>query len=203
MESSDEFVEKRLETLLAINYQTAQEKALFSSETERIAALSMRHPLSPEKTFAYFGLLLGIFPPMALFVRFFTGKGIFRSEDFWILGVVAIINLIAAIVGYFSGKLIGKIVGELEKLSWTAMLLTLPFIGILWGILAGAAGGVIVFVFGAFFGAILGAAVGGAALTVFAPLHRLIKHSDKIERRQFLPIAFGVTFAISAFILGA
>jgi hypothetical protein len=162
----------------------------------------MRHPLSAEKSFAYFGLLLGIFTPSAMFIKFFFGAGNFRSRDFWILGVIAIINLIAAIVGYFSGKLIAKIVVELEKLSWLSMILTVPFIGILWGILAGGAGGVIVFIFGAFFGAFLGASVGSIALPVFAVFHRLLKKGDKFDRRYFLPIAFGITFVISAFILG-
>lgn len=201
-ETDNEQIQKRLNTLLAINRQTIAEKSLFRSESERTAALTMKNPLSPEKTFALLGLLLGTFPPLAMFIRFFSDKGNFRSEDFWVLGIVAIVNLISAVVGYFSGSIIGKIVNELEKLTWTRMILALPFIGILWGIVAGGAGGVIVFVFGAIFGAILGAAVGGVALTAFAALHRFLKNADKIDRRHFLPIAFGVTFVISAFIIG-
>lgn len=162
----------------------------------------MNNPMSVGQTFAYFGLLLGIFPPLAIFVRFFSGKGIFRREDLWILGVVAVINLITAVVGYFSGKFIGKIVAELENLSWSYMIFSLPFIGILWGILAGGAGGIIVFFIGAIFGALFGAMVGGAALPAFALLHRTLKKGDQFDRRHFLPVAFGITFIISAFILG-
>lgn len=162
----------------------------------------MKNPLSDEQTFAYFGLLLGTFPPLAMFIKFFSEKGVFRVEDFWIIGVVAVINLISAVVGYFSGKVIGKIVGKVETTSWTNMLLTLPFVGILWGILAGGAGGVIVFVVGAFFGAALGAAVGSVALPTFTLFHRLLKQGDQLDLRHFLPIAFGITFIISAFILG-
>ena len=163
----------------------------------------MDDPLSVEKTFAYFGLLLGVFPPLAMFIKFFSEKGIFRGEDVWIIGVVAIINLISAIVGYFSGKLVGKIAFELEKTSWTKMLLILPFIGIFWGILAGGAGGVIVFVVGAVFGAILGAMVGAVALPVFTLFHRLLKKDDQLDRQHFLPVAFGIALIISAFILGS
>lgn len=82
------------------------------------------------------------------------------------------------------------------------MLLALPFVGILWGILAGGAGGIIIFVVGAVFGAMLGAAVGSVALPVFAIFHRLLKTGEFIDRRQFLPLAFGITLIISAFILG-
>jgi len=158
--------------------------------------------LSVKQAFAYFGLLLGAIPPAAIFTRFLINGGNFRGEDVWILGVVAIINLISATVGYFSGRLVGKIVFELEKQPWIYMLLALPFIGILWGILAGGAGGVIVFGIGALVGAMFGAAVGAAALPIFTIFHRLLKRGDKIDRRQFLPLAFGVTFIICAFILG-
>lgn len=162
----------------------------------------MKNPLTVKQTYAYLGLLLGIFPPAAIFTRFFMNAGNFRFEDMWVLGVVAVINLISAVVGYFSGKLIGKIIFELEKLSWSKMLLALPFIGMLWGILTGGASGVIIFVIGAFFGALFGAAVGAAALPAFTIFHRLLKKGDAIDRQQFLPLAFGVTFIVCAFILG-
>lgn len=162
----------------------------------------MKNPIAFKDAFAYFGLLLGAFPPAAIFAKFITNAGNFRGEDIWVLGVMAIINLISATIGYFSGKLVGKIVFELEKQRWIYMLLALPFVGILWGIIAGGAGGIIVFVIGAIFGAGFGAAVGAAALPIFSIFHRLLKKGDAIDRRQFLPLAFGVTFIVCAFILG-
>jgi hypothetical protein len=200
-DGSDELTRQRLDTLLALNAETAREKSLYSSEREKTEAALMKNPLSTEQTFAYFGLLLGTFPPAALFIRFLLDTR-FRPEDAWILVVIAVVNLISAVVGYFSGKLIGKIVRESEKYSWTKMVLLLPFIGILWGILAGGAGGIIIFVIGAIFGAIFGAAVGSFALPVFTIFHRLMKKGDKIDRKHFLPLAFGITFIISAFVLG-
>ena len=115
---------------------------------------------------------------------------------------MAVINLISAVVGYFSGKFIGKTVGELEKASWMKMLFVLPFIGIVWGILAGGAGGIIVFIVGALFGASLGAMVGSVALPIFTIFHRLLKKGDVIDGKLFFPIAFGITLIICAFILG-
>lgn len=201
-ESDNELTQKRLNALLAVNAETAREKSMFRSEHEKTAAALLENPLSAEKAFAYLGLLLGIFPPMAMFIRFFSEKGVFRGEDFWILGVVAVVNLITAIVGYFSGKLIAKMVCEVEKWSWRRMILALPFIGIFWGVLAGGAGGIIIFVVGAFVGAALGGAVGSVALPIFTLLHRSLKKGDQIDLKHFLPIALGITFIISAFILG-
>lgn len=198
---NDDLTLRRLDDLLALNAKTAREKSLFHNEREKVEASLMTNPLTDKQAFAYFGLLLGTLPPAVIFTRFFMEAN-FRNGEYWIIGVVAIINLISAIVGYFSGKLVGKMVGSLEEKSWTKMLLALPFVGILWGIMAGGAGGVIVFVVGAIFGAALGAMVGGAALPMFAVFHRLLKKGDVIDRKHFYPLAFGITFVICAFIFG-
>ena len=175
---------------------------MFASGREKLEAELMAHPISSEKAFAYFGILLGALPPAALFTRFMLDTRGFRGEDSWLLGVFAIVSVVSSVVGYFSGKLIAKIVRNLEKTSWTKMLLALPFVGILWGILSGGAGGAVIFIVGAVFGAILGGIVGSFALPVFTIFHRLLKKGDQIERKHFLPLAFGITFIISAFMLG-
>ena len=197
-----ELVRQRLDLLLQANSEIAREKSTFYSEREKLEALLMKNPLSAEKTFAYLGLLLGTFPPAALFTRLFIDARIFQSEDIWILGIIAIANLITALAGYFSGKFISRIVSDLEKKSWSKMLAALPFVGIFWGVMAGGAGGIIILGIGAFFGAVVGGLVGGAAVPVFSIFHRLLKCSDKIESKHFLPLAFGIAFIISAFFLG-
>ena len=201
-DGDSKLITERLDLLLETNAKIAREKSAFICEREKLEASMMTNPLSVEKTFAHFGLLLGAFPPSALFTRFFIDSRIFQSEDVWILGVSAIVTLISTVVGYFSGKFIGNIVIETEKLSWSKMLMTLPFVGMFWGIIAGGAGGIIIFGIGALFGAVLGAAVGALALPAFAVFHRWLKKGDQIDSRHFLPIAFGITFIISAFILG-
>jgi hypothetical protein len=198
----DKLVHERLNLLLETNAEIAREKSAFISEREKLEAGLMKNPLSIEKTFARFGLLLGVFPPSALFTRFFIDSRILQSEDVWILGIAAIVTLVSTIVGYLSGKFIAHTVSELEKLSWSKMLLTLPFIGMFWGIMAGGAGGIIVFGIGAFFGAVFGGLVGAAALPFFSIFHRLLKSSDQIENRYFLPLSIGTTAIIAAFILG-
>lgn len=175
---------------------------MFRSDREKLEAELMKTPLTIEKTYAYLGLLLGTFPPAAFFVKFALDSRIWQSDGAWIIGVLFIVNLISAIVGYFSGKFIAVSVREMEKYSWRMMLLAAPFIGMLWGIIAGGAGGVIIFIFGAIFGAFLGALVGGAALPVFTIFHRLLKKGEMIELKHFLPLAFGITLTICSFILG-
>ena len=200
--SDDSLTQKRLDALLTVNLETARAQMLFPFEKGRMEAALMKNPLSNKQVFAYLGLLLGIFPPAAIFARFFINAGNFRGENFWILGIIAVVNLISAVVGYFSGKFVGKIVGELERLSWSKMLLVLPFIGFLWGVLAGGSGGIIIFLIGAIFGAMFGAAVGSLALPAFTIFHRLMKCGDKLELKHFLPLSFGITFIVCAFILG-
>lgn len=201
-DGNSELTQKRLDALLRLNAETANEKALYSTESERFESELIKNPLNSEKAFSYFGLLLGTFPPAAIFIKFFSENGSFRSDEIWIFGVLAVVNLISAVVGFFSGKLVGKMIREVEKFSWLTMLLLLPFIGMLWGIMSGGAGGIIIFIIGAVFGAYLGAMVGSVALPIFTIFHRLLKKGDLIERNQFLPIAFGITFLICGFIFG-
>lgn len=171
---------------------------MYRSDKEMLEGELMKNPLSLEKTFSYFGLILGAFPPAAMFLRVaMDGK-----MDGWVFGVMFIINLISAVVGFFSGKVVAKTVRFFETKSWSAMILVLPFVGLIWGMISGGAGGIIIFIFGAFFGAILGGIVGSIALPFFTIFHRLMKKGENIELKHFLPIAFGVTFVICGFILG-
>lgn len=194
--------EKRLIQLTALNAEASRKKALFPTRREELEAALMTNPLSIEKTFSRLGFLLGVFPPAAMFARVFIDTQTFNSDEYWILAVFVLVNAVSAAAGFYSGKYIGKIVADLERVSWTQMILTLPFIGIFWGILAGGAGGMVVLFFGALLGASLGAAVGSVALTFFTVFHRLLKRGDSIEGKHFLPLAFGTVFIISAFILG-
>jgi hypothetical protein len=162
----------------------------------------MKNPLSFEKAFSYFGLMLGSIPPATIFslILFENGKSGFNE-----LGLVIFllfVNVVTAIVGFFTGKIVGDIAQKLESKSWSLMILVLPFVGLLWGLISGAAGGVFIFIIGAVFGGMIGAMVGGLALPVFTILHRLLKQNNHIELKYFLPISLGLTFIISAFILG-
>lgn len=197
----DAAAEKNLRILLDLNAATANAKKLYNNDNERLAADLMSRPLNSRQAFSYFGLMLGTFPPAAIFIRALADSS-FRPDQLWILGILLIINLVSAVVGFFSGKWIGSLMNGLETKSWTKMMLLTPLLGILWGIIAGGAGGFIFFVIGAVFGAIIGGIVGGAALPAFVILHRALKRGDLIEARHFLPIACGITLSICAFVIG-
>jgi hypothetical protein len=195
-------VERRLNVLLAANAEIESRKNTYRTDRERLEAEMMTSPLTTEKAFAYFGLMLGLFPPLSLLIKFFTDSQVLRPDDLWILPLLFLANVFSAVVGYFSGKVVGRSVAAVEKIPLWAMMLVLPFVGLLWGMVSGAAGGLPIFIVGAFFGAFVGGAVGAAALPVFALLHRLVKRGDMIELKHFLPLAFGVTLSICSFILG-
>lgn len=162
----------------------------------------MRNPLNSEKTFAHYGVLLGTFTPAAIFFRYLIEVRPRNSVELWVITLMSVSILLSAIVGHFSGKLVGTLVRTFERRSWSSMIVTMPLIGLLWGIIAGGAGGFMIFVIGAFFGAIVGGAVGALALPAFVMLHRLLKRGDLIEQGHFLPLAFGITLTICTFILG-
>lgn len=162
----------------------------------------MRTPLSLEKAFAYFGLLLGVFPPLTILVSMALNMGSGRKGTALVIILFTCVNALSAVTGYHTGKLIGRIVRNLESRSWTFMLPMSVLVGLFWGIMAGGAGGAIVFGIGAFFGAFLGAAVGAIALPTFLVFHRLLKRGEMIDLRHFLPLSFGITYSICALILG-
>ncbi len=201
-QSADELALQRLESLLSINAETARQKAMYRSEREKIDASLMENPIGLKQSLSYFGFMLGLFTPAAIFTRFLMDTGNFRNEDSWIFGVLAVVNLVTAITGYFSGKLIAKMIVKIENHSWLPMLFLLPLIGILWGIMSGAAGGAIILLFGAIFGAFFGALVGSIALPFFTIFHRMLKKGEFMEFKHFLPLSLGITFTICAFILG-
>lgn len=199
---SSELDLKRLNTLLTINGEIAAEKSLYFSEKEKFEAGLLKKPLNSETVFSYFGLMLGSLTPAAIFAKVLFGEGKISVEDSWIVAVLILVNIVAAFTGFISGKFVGRFISHLESDSWIKMLFLLPAVGAFWGIISGGAGGLVFFLFGSIFGAIFGGLVGLFALPFFTVFHRLLKKGDFIERNQFLPLAFGVTIVICAFILG-
>ncbi len=193
--------EIRIDELLDLHSPNVREKSLHISPDVGFEASLIKNPINTQTAFSQFGLMLGIFPPMALFGTLIANSNR-HSDDYWVFPLLIFVNAVCAVVGFFSGKVIGRMVAETEKWSWGAMLLTLPLIGILWGIMTGGAGGLFIFVIGAIFGAFIAALIGGIALPVFTIFHRWLKKGDLIERDQFLPLSLGISLTIAAIILG-
>lgn len=190
----------RIEILLKANLEFERENSLYKNEQERHEAALMKNPISTQKAVAYFGAMLGLFPPFAIFSKFIFEKA--GNSEIGLIFLLIIVNIACTAAGYFSGKMIGRSLASLEKLSWNKMILIAPFLGIVWGIMTGATGGIFIFVIGAFFGAFIASMVGAIALPAFAILHRWLKRGDSIEEKHFFPIALGITSIITALILG-
>ncbi|HEX8396916.1 MAG TPA: hypothetical protein VF644_05790 [Pyrinomonadaceae bacterium] len=198
LESGDE--DTRLDALLAANAEIARQKQAFRLEKHETEAALMRSPVTAKEAYGYFGLLLGLLPPAAIFGK--TVKYGFNENAAAVFAFCLLMNLTCAFVGKFIAEAFARHFINIERKSWTKMVLLSSLLGFCWAIITGASGGAIFFGFGAIFGAICAIPVGAAAFPVFAVIHSQLERGTEIEWKHFLPIAFGISTAISAFILG-
>lgn len=198
LDSGDE--NSRLNWLEAANAEIARRKQQFRLERHEYEAELMRSPVAVKDAYAYFGLLLGLLPPAAIFGKIF--KYGLAENALGVFALCLLMNLVCAFVGKFIAGAFAASFINFERKSRTKMLFLSALLGFCWAIITGAAGGAIFFGFGAIFGAICAVPVGVAAFPVFASIHRTLERGGEIEWKHFLPIAFGISTAISAFIVG-
>jgi hypothetical protein len=192
----------RLDWLLKANAEAAAHRKLFRNDREEDEALMMRRPLQTRKACALFGLMLGTFPPAAIFDRMFHYGLAAPDRDGNLFGLCLFMNIVCAVVGLLMGYAMSGSVHQLTRASWNKMLLVSPLAGALWGAVAGGAGGFIFFGFGAFVGAACAIPVGMAAFLLYGMLHRLLARGGMIDARHFWPLACGITLTIAALVLG-
>jgi hypothetical protein len=196
--------ESRLNWLLEANEREAHRRSLFRDAREEEQMMLMRHPLTARRAYTLFGMLLGLLPPAVIFARM-IGYG-FTPRPFGDGALIFILclamNVVCCLVGRGMGAALSRALEQMNRRSWSMMMLMLPLIGAAWGAVAGFAGGLMFFGFGALFGLICAIPVGIIAFTLFAPLHRLLARGGMIDARHFWPLACGVTMTISALILG-
>lgn len=192
-DSLTESAARRLEILLRLNasYPSA------CDDRESVSGTGADHKFA----FSLLGLALGLFPPSALFLKFIIATHYRGNAETSVIAFFSVVVAVGACAGYFSGKVVGNVVRELEAFSWPAMLAVLPFVGVTWGIIAGGIAGAVIFLIGAIPGALIGGAVGAVALPVFGALHRVLKKGDEMELRHLYPISLGVAAVIAAFFL--
>ena len=68
----DRQAQTRLDALAAENARFARENLLYPTRREFLEAQLMKNPLDSRRAFGYFGLVLGIFPPAAIFYKLFA-----------------------------------------------------------------------------------------------------------------------------------
>ncbi len=166
----------------------------------------MSRPVSAQRAYALFGMLLGALPPAAIFGRL-LGYGVNGSMrmfawDAALFFLCLVINAVSCLMGYLLGSSLNYEAFKSERSSWTRMLLLMPVIGAAWGAVTGATSGILFFGFGAFVGAAFAIPIGMVAFLAFAIFHRLLERGGMIETRHFLPLACGITLTIAALILG-
>lgn len=193
----------RLEILLTENEKFAKKRAKNFTAREAQEMALIKNPIDATQAFAVLGLLTGSIPTTAIFLKLLLEGSGGMEPAAMALAIFVVFSVAAtSAAGFYSGKLVGQIVSDLERRPWIVMLAALPFVGAVWGLLSGAAGGFILFGFGALVGGTIGGIVGSAVLSSFGVLHRILKKGDTMERSQFIPVAFGITVAVAAFILG-
>jgi|SRR5688572_2494832 len=193
LEGSDE----RLAHLLSVNH-LAQQPHPSEEELQRC----MTHPISQTRAFALFGAMLGAFGPLSLGVVLFFGDGRTSGDELLFPLLFSLANLTTAIVGFFTGRVVGNFVAMTHKFRILSAVPLLVLIGIIWGGVSGFAGGLFLFLIGSLVGAVIGAAFGGVASLMFGVIYRFLQIGGSIERRQFIPLALGTTLILCAFILG-
>ncbi len=167
--------------------------------------VSLRPALTTEQAFARFGLLLGLFPPAAIFFRMFWGQMTHPAFQPGWLFLCVFMNIICVVVGWtMASKLFRQVnveVNHFERRSWLTTIFASLLLAFVWGIVTGAAGGFIFFGIGAFFGAASAIPVALVGFPAFAILHRLLARGGMIDARHVWPLAFGISGIIAALIL--
>jgi hypothetical protein len=190
-----------LNWLLQANQMEANRQHHFRDALEEEEMLMMRHPISTRRAYALFGMLLGLFPPAAIFFKLFGGaSNHYFSQQGWLL-LLLFMNAACCLAGAYLGSKLSRIVMAVERDSWSLTLIESVMIGFIWGAGTGALGGIIAFGIGALFGAICAIPVGALAFGLFMPLHRLLARGGMIDARHFWPLACGVVMIITVLIL--
>ena len=163
---------------------------------------SMTNPISQARAFALFGSALGTFVPLSIGIAFLSGNGGPSGDELLFPFLFSLANLTTAIVGYFTGKVVGNVVAATHKCRILSAVPLLLLIGMMWGGVSGFAGGLFLLVIGSVVAAVIGGVFGSVATVVFGVIYRYLQIGGNIERRHFIPLAFGTTFVLCAFILG-
>ena len=163
-------------------------------------AVPLGRAFTNSEAYAWFGALLGLLPPAAIFGRFLYSVA--GQENFIVPLLVCVgMTVVCCLVGRAFAAHIGKLVEGPAGRSWPRLLFGSLLLATLWGIVTGGAGGAVCFGFGALFGPFFAVPVALAAFPVFMTFHRLLTRGGMIEARSLWPLAYGVPGVIAATIL--
>ena len=202
--AADPYLESRLNWLLRENELADRHGRLFRGAREEEELLLMHRPVAARLAFSRFGLLLGTFPPAALFLKIF-GRLLVAPDgglNPMVIFMLLIMNVACALAGLFFGSRLSRMAWAVQNSSWPATFAGAAGVGLLWGLATGAAGGFPALGIGAIYGACCAVPVGVLAFVLFTPLHRLLARGGMIDARHLRPLAWGVVAVVTALILG-
>jgi len=176
-----------------------------ADERRALRAVALGGAQTTAEAYAWFGTILGLFPPFAIFARIlwaaYDGRTPF-TRDFLLWSLLFLsMNAVCCAVGRQMGRVVGRGVGDPRARSLPALLFVALVMAVAWGSVTGAAGGAVGFLVGAFFGVLCAVPVALAAFPVFALLHRALSRDGIIESRRLWPLAYGVPATAAAMIL--
>jgi len=174
---------------------------LYRTEAERIDYSLMTWPIDSRKTFAVFGLMIGLMPPVALVLKGIGETTPGDRVDVF-LAVLTAAGIATGIIGYVTGRFIPAAISYTSKFRFPNRVFLLSMIGLAWGMVSGAIGGLFLFIIGSILAGIVGGLVVAVVLPVLVALRSFVRRGDFIEVKHFLPIAFGITLTLCALILG-
>ncbi|HUQ30968.1 MAG TPA: hypothetical protein VM095_02565 [Pyrinomonadaceae bacterium] len=193
----------RLSWLLMENERAAMQPP-YRNAREEVEIGLMSRPISIKRAYTHFGMLLGTFPPLAIFYKVLDSMAghqwVYIAQAIFIL--LLIMLAVCCLVGRAMGSVMGGWLAGKEGGSRTRTFFHALVAGISWGAVTGAAGGVPAFGIGAIYGQAFAVAVGIVAFPLFAMLHRPLARGGMIDARHFRPLACGVVMVITALILG-
>ena len=187
--------------LLRENGLAEKQGRSFRDEREEEEMLLMRRPVAARQAYAKFGLLLGTFPPAAIFFKLFLSSMVGYDINFPLCYLLLFMNVACALAGGYFGSKLSGMASEMEGDRWPTMLLAAACLGFIWGAATGAAGGILFLGIGAIYGALYAIPVGMLAFALFMPLHRLLARGGMIDARHLWPLACGVALFITALIV--
>jgi len=195
----DSAVQQRLDALLSANAQIAHDKAMLRDARD-VALMSC--PIDSRKAFAYFGYMIGTMPPAAVAIKAIAAGVGTEASDALFLILLLTAAAVTGMAGYVTGKYVPGWIGRVSNFRLPNRVAMYSLIGMGWGAISGATGGLFLFVIGSIFGGIAGALIGAITVPILIVSYEALRRGEFIELKHFLPVAFGITLSLCAFILG-
>jgi hypothetical protein len=183
-----------------LNEEMARQKSMFENDEVRRKAQLMTRPIDSRNAFGYFGLMIGSLPAFAIALKILS---VGSSNVAGMAILFTAVGIGSGLAGFGLGRrCVPGVLRRISNFSLPNRAALLIVMGVVWGALSGAVGGLVFILVGSIPGAILGGMVGAVVVPIMVGLHSCLRAGDFVEMKHFLPVAFGITLSVCAFVLG-